>query len=101
MLLPLLISMNPASGLPTFSPEQRPAYIAYESALNAVPTAESLRHWHEMLCSEPHIAGTEGDLRTADRIADAFRAMGLEVEKHEIWAYLCRPVSAVLEIASP
>src|SRR5262245_51577244 len=77
-------AMQPDSGLRAMPAAQRPAYLAFESALNAVPTADSLRHWHEMLCSEPHIAGTEGDLRTADRIADAFRAMGLDVEKQEI-----------------
>jgi N-acetylated-alpha-linked acidic dipeptidase len=79
----------------------REAYVAFETRLRQIPSAESLTRWHESLCSEPHVAGTEGDLRTADFIAGAFRDMGLEVEKHEVWAYLCRPVSAVLEIVAP
>lgn len=80
---------------------ERLGYAAYESALNAVPSADRLMEWHELLCSEPHVAGTEADWRTAARIAAAFAAMGLEVEKHEIWVYLCKPTAAVLEIVEP
>lgn len=67
--------------------------------LEAVDPAR-LRAWHDLLASEPHVAGTPGDLRQVDRIAGAFAEMGLEVEKHEFWAYLARPVSAVLELVT-
>jgi N-acetylated-alpha-linked acidic dipeptidase len=60
-----------------------------------------LRHWHDLLASEPHVAGSPGDLRQADRIVEAFTAMGLEVEKHEIFVYLARPVTAILELVTP
>lgn len=62
------------------------------------PDAASLRAFHELLGSEPHIAGTPGDQRTIDRLVSAFEGMGLEVEVHEFWPLLCRPIEAHLEI---
>lgn len=83
----------PASGQPSL--EQ------LESRLGSVPTADGLRQWHDLLGSEPHIAGTAGDLRTIGRLADAFEEFGLEVEQHAFWAYLAQPVDAAVEITSP
>ena len=62
------------------------------------PDATRLRAWHDLLSSEPHVAGTDGDSREIVRIATAFRAMGLETELHEFWALLAHPVSARVEI---
>jgi N-acetylated-alpha-linked acidic dipeptidase len=84
-----------------FTPGRRAAQTEYESALNATPSAKRLRQWHDLLASEPHLAGTEGDARTIQRLIDAFAAMGLEVERHDIWAYLPFPVDAAVEIISP
>ncbi|MBX3358798.1 MAG: M28 family peptidase [Phycisphaeraceae bacterium] len=95
LAIPLLLALPAGDGSPT------DAIRARIEALNAIPTRDSLLSFHEMLCSEPHIAGTDGDHRNADRIAEAFRAMGLEVEKQEIWVYLCRPLAASLDIVSP
>ena len=50
---------------------------AYEHALNDIPTPASLRAWHDLFGSEPHVAGTPGDLRNIERLADAFERMGL------------------------
>ena len=50
----------------------------YADELAAIPTADQLRSWHDLLGTEPHVAGTPGDLREIKRIADAFDAMGLE-----------------------
>ncbi|MCH8006495.1 MAG: M28 family peptidase [Planctomycetes bacterium] len=72
-----------------------------ESTLNEVPTAASLRAYHELLGSEPHVAGTPGDERTIQRIADAFAAMGLVVRRHEFHAYLAQHVDATVQITSP
>ena len=68
------------------------------TAAQAEPDAARLRAWHDLLSSEPHIAGTDGDSREIVRIANAFRAMGLETELHEFWALLAHPVSARVEI---
>jgi N-acetylated-alpha-linked acidic dipeptidase len=68
------------------------------SAVNAVPTAASLARWHELLGSEPHVAGTPGDARAIARIRDAFVAMGLTVAVEEFDALLPQPSEALVEI---
>jgi N-acetylated-alpha-linked acidic dipeptidase len=73
----------------------------YEARLNAGPSPESLLAWHDLLGSEPHVAGTPGDGRTIERLARAFAAMGLEVQVHEFETLLARPVSASVEIVEP
>lgn len=87
----------PAS-LAAFHPDRRDAQVAYETALNAVPRSERLRTHHEMLCQEPHVAGSEGDLRTIERLAAYFADLGLEVETQWLRVYLPRPISAELSI---
>lgn len=67
-------------------------------AVNAVADARSLSAFHELLASEPHIAGTPGDARTVERLEKAFREMGLEVEIHRFHPYLSKPIAARLEI---
>lgn len=73
-----------------------PAALA-ERANAAISTA-SLRAFHDALASESHVAGSAGDRRTIERLAEAFASMGLEVEIHRFRPYLSRPVSASLEI---
>ena len=58
----------------------------------------SLRKWHDLLGSEPHVAGTDGDAREIRRLSIAFKEMGLEVEVDEFWPYLAHPVSARVEL---
>lgn len=79
------------------------SYISYEAKLQSIPTRDSLLHWHKLLGSEPHIAGTPGDLRNIDRMEQAFRDLGggLEVQRHQFWALLARPVAAAVEVVSP
>ncbi len=77
------------------------AEAASEAALNDVPTAASLRVWHDLLGSAPHLAGTPGDRRVIESIADGFGRMGLEVQEQEFLAFLSRPREALLEIVEP
>ncbi len=84
-----------------FAPDRRAGEIQFEQALVATASAERLRAWHELLGSEPHCTGTDGDLKVIDSLARSFREMGLEVEVHWIWPYLSRPVAAELEIIAP
>ncbi len=79
-------------------PKDRPAQKEFEAALNAVPSPESLRAYHELFASEPHLAGTPGDLRNIERLVSSFEELGLEVQVHEFWAYLPYPVEARVEI---
>lgn len=63
-----------------------------------VPSGDSLSHWHDVLGSEPHVAGSEGDARVIATIASAFQEMGLETEVWEFWPLLPSPVHASLTI---
>ncbi len=112
VIMPILHSLLPIiSGLFTFAPPVTPPVPPVYTApsLGDWPTdritpllravdPEKLRAWHVLLASEPHIAGSSGDLRQADRITKAFTDMGLEVERHEFFAYLATPVSARLDL---
>ncbi len=74
----------------------------HERMLLELPTASSLRRYHELFSSEPHVAGTQGDQRMIATLVREFEALGLEVEVHEFEALLPVPVSASLQIvASP
>jgi len=73
-----------------------PASLARTAAALARP--ESLAGLHAEIASEPHVAGTPGERRQAERIAARFRSFGLETELHEFHPYLARPGSSSLEI---
>jgi N-acetylated-alpha-linked acidic dipeptidase len=84
-----------------FVPGRRAAQSEFEKKLLESIDPKRLSAWHDLVASEPHVAGTPGDLRQIDRLAKAFAEMGLEVETHWIWPYLCKPVSAEVEIVAP
>ncbi len=54
-----------------------------------------------MLASEPHIAGTPGGARGAERLAALFRGFGLEVETPSYDVLLAPHISGSVSIASP
>lgn len=60
-----------------------------------------LRAWHDLLASEPHMAGSPGDARQIERLVAAFDDMGLEVTRHEFWPLLSRPIDSQLSIVAP
>lgn len=72
-----------------------------EAAVVAVPEASTLRAWHNLLSSEPHVAGTEADWRTINRLLLVMDSMGLEIRLHEFEPLLAEPVRASLEILAP
>lgn len=72
-----------------------------QAVAQRIPEAGRLRSHHDMLASEPHVAGTPGDWRNAQRLAAFFGALDLEVEVQELWVYLSEPRSAELAIVSP
>ena len=99
LLLWMLFGAAPAAHaaedpLATWLPAERMAQEAYEKALNAVPAPKRLRAWHDLFCAEPHPAGGDGDQRTIQKMIDAFKAMGLETERHDFFPYLPRFVRA-------
>ena len=83
----------PAAGITPFTPVDRALRM-----LNAVPTATSLGAWHELLGSEPHVAGTDGDLREIARIQNAFVEMGISTTVEEFDALLPQATEALVEI---
>ncbi len=99
----ILADAEPSSGQAHryWPPTQRAPQQMMERDLNSVPSAKSLRFYHEMIAREPHYAGTAGDWKAAETLAVEFEKLGLEVERQEIWVYLCKPVSAELEIMQP
>jgi N-acetylated-alpha-linked acidic dipeptidase len=81
---------------------ERDAQLRLEERLLAIPEARRLADWHAGFTVEPHRAGTPGDARLIQRMADDLEAMGLEVEVHRFHAYLAEPVSGEVSIiASP
>ena len=72
-----------------------------EAALQALPSTERLAAFHDLLSSEPHRAGSPGDLRVVERLRTAFERMGLEVEAQQLLLYLPKPVAAEVEIVAP
>ncbi len=72
-----------------------------DAAVLAVPTRDSLLAFHQMLASEPHVAGSPGDARVIEHLQSAFKGMGYEVERHEFWPLLARPIGARVEIVAP
>lgn len=84
-----------AATSPSAVPEKSAEFLR---ALKAIPTPAKLREWHDLLGSEPHVAGTDGDAREIRRIELAFSQMGLEVETHDFWPLLARPIAARVEI---
>ncbi|UCD76561.1 MAG: M28 family peptidase [Phycisphaerales bacterium] len=86
------------SELRCWLPANREAQRELEDALNAAPTPESLRAWHDLICSEPHLAGTDGDRRVVEKLRNAFEELGLETQVHEFWAYLPEPLDAEVQV---
>jgi N-acetylated-alpha-linked acidic dipeptidase len=98
---PALAQIAPSAdspGLWCVAPERRASHAAYERDLNAVASAAALRQTHRALTAEPHPAGTSGDHRVIEYLADYFRTLGLDTRIHWLDLYLARPVEAELEL---
>ncbi|GAB5494967.1 MAG: hypothetical protein Phyf2KO_00470 [Phycisphaerales bacterium] len=74
--------------------EEQQAYADYESRLQSIPTPERLREWHDLTAGHVHVAGMQGDWQTIETLEKAFADLGLEVTRHEFWAYLSKPIDA-------
>ena len=96
-MLPFLVGMTLSIAVHG-QPQDDGGATRYEDALAGLPEAARLSDWHDLLGTEPHIAGTAGDHRQIERLADAFREMGLDTEVRWFSALLPQPVSARLEL---
>ena len=99
--LPADDSHRETDSLRSFAPHSRAEQSRLEQALLEIPSADSLKAVHDLVSSRPHVAGSAGDAHVIDNLVASYERLGLEVEKHEFWAYLSEPVSASLEIVSP
>ncbi len=88
-------------GLEYWPRAQHAERLALDDAVVEAVSPESLAAWHDLVASEPHAAGSEGDARLISALAKAFEGMGLEVERHAFRTYLSQPISAKLELVSP
>jgi len=79
-------------------PVQVPEATAFTKAAMDLVSSADLSRWHDMLCVEPHVAGTPGDVRQVERLRQAFESMGLTAHVEGFKCLLSRPVSAQLEI---
>jgi len=70
----------------------------YARALIARASTEQLSRYHEIITTEPHVAGSEGDRRQIERIRQAFEEMGLQTRVEPFRCFLCKPISATLEV---
>jgi len=84
-----------------FAPDRRDAELAMEKTLLARVSRDNLARLHKRFAREPHVAGSAGDARVVDAIAEEFTSLGLSVEKHPFWGYLAKPVSGAVEIVAP
>ena len=85
------------------APQQTPpAHVVpaapYAKALIDLVSASELRRYHDLIATEPHVAGTVGDVRQIERIKQAFEAMNLATRVERFRCLLSRPISAALEI---
>lgn len=87
--------------LSRFEASRRAGQVELERAILNAVDPKRLSAWHDLVASEPHVAGTPGDLRLIESLGRTFEAMGLEVHTHWVWPYLCKPVSAELAIVAP
>ncbi len=94
------LAVDPATLVEWPAPARAEAARILGSAL-VRPSAAGLRASHDLLGSEPHIAGTPGDARTVERLEKIFAEAGLDVKRHDWWGYLCLPASAAVEIVEP
>ncbi len=74
-----IAATRPASPL-GFAPGSRPRQLDAEAAALAVPTPENARKWLRTLTSEPHVAGTPADHKTALFVRDLLREWGWKAD---------------------
>ena len=82
--------------LHTFAAERR-----WETRYLKLPMAAYCRRYLARLTTEPHLAGTPGDRRVSEFIADEFRHDGFETQTVEYRVLLSYPKKIMAELVSP
>lgn len=74
---------------------------ALEQQFLAVPDPKRAEEYMRVLTSEPHIAGTPEDKKTADYVAGLFRSWGLETEVVPYRVWMNYPVEVSIDMTAP
>jgi len=69
-----------------------------ENAFLKVPSNDSARDHLKFIASEPHMAGTAGDLKMAEYVANQFRSFGIDANIEGFDALLTYPISRALQL---
>ena len=92
-------SICPAADGPIgFAPGSHEARQEAEAVALAVPSPEKARAWLRTLTEEPHVAGTQADLRTAEFVRDKLREWGWTADLVEYEVLLNYPVENSVEL---
>ncbi len=84
-----------------FSPRSFADEHRWEKRYLKLPKPAQCGRYLRRLTSEPHVAGTPGDHRVSEYIADEFRRDGLDTEIVEYKVLLSYPKSVALELTEP
>ena len=101
LLLPPLAGLT-AQHVPAPAPSRVPgAAVTRESALLAIPSADSARVHSRTLSARPHVAGTPAQRATADYVLRRMAGWGLDTIRPAYRVWLPHQDSAVVEILGP
>lgn len=84
-----------------FSPGSFATERRWEARYLKLPAPAYCRRYLARLTSEPHLAGTPGDRRVSEFIADEFRRDGFETQTVEYRVLLSYPKKVMAELVSP
>lgn len=94
-------SLGAGRAIAGFRPGDLAAQHERERRMSALIAPDTLRRHLFALTSEPHLAGTPGDYRSALYMRDQLAAWGWETRIEEIPVWLNYPVEASLALVSP
>ncbi|MDQ7063215.1 MAG: transferrin receptor-like dimerization domain-containing protein [candidate division KSB1 bacterium] len=85
-----------------FSPSSAKKQLELEKKIIGMPSGERMREYHRALTAEPHHAGTEANVKTAEYIAQKLREFGADrVQYFHYEALLPRPVERRVVLLEP
>ena len=85
-----------------FSPSSAKKQLELEQKIIGMPSGERMREYHRALTAEPHHAGTEANVKTAEYIAQKLREFGADrVQYFHYEALLPRPVERRVVLLEP
>ncbi len=85
-----------------FSPSSAKNQLELEKKIIGMPSGERMREYHRTLTAEPHHAGTEANVKTAEYIAQKWREFGADrVQFFHYEALLPRPVERKVMLLEP